>query len=167
MSEYDFVERDSSDVQQATLCFLVKDNKVLLAMKKRGFGEGLWNGVGGKVKDETIEEALKREAKEEIGVELVFLDKVALIHFYFPDEPEKEGWNQDVHVFLVTDWKGKPEESEEMKPQWFQKNKLPLEKMWDDDKYWLPEVLSGKKIEAWFAFDSSEKIIQQKIAGLK
>lgn len=33
----------------ATLCYLLKDDQVLLAMKKRGFGEGKWNGPGGKV----------------------------------------------------------------------------------------------------------------------
>jgi hypothetical protein len=34
--------------KQATLLFLIKDQKILLAMKKRGFGKGRWNGVGGK-----------------------------------------------------------------------------------------------------------------------
>lgn len=32
-----------------TLCIVRKDSKVLLGMKKRGFGEGCWNGFGGKV----------------------------------------------------------------------------------------------------------------------
>jgi 8-oxo-dGTP pyrophosphatase MutT (NUDIX family) len=37
-------------------------------MKKRGFGEGRWNGVGGKVEPgESIEAALIREAKEEVN----------------------------------------------------------------------------------------------------
>lgn len=44
-----------------TLLFVLKPGKVLLGMKKRGFGEGRWNGFGGKVQlDETIEEAAKR-----------------------------------------------------------------------------------------------------------
>ena len=38
-------------------------------MKKRGFGVGKINGVGGKVgKGETIETAAVREAHEEVGV---------------------------------------------------------------------------------------------------
>ena len=46
----------------STLCFLVKDNQILLAMKKRGFGEGKWNGVGGKVNPgETIERNNQRQ----------------------------------------------------------------------------------------------------------
>ncbi len=44
-----------------TLVFLVDDDRVLLGMKKRGFGAGKWNGFGGKVEPgETIEEAAIR-----------------------------------------------------------------------------------------------------------
>jgi len=32
-----------------TLAFIYKGEKVLLGYKKRGFGEGRWNGFGGKV----------------------------------------------------------------------------------------------------------------------
>ena len=45
---------------EATLCFLLRKDEILLAKKKYGFGVGKWNGVGGKVeKGETIEEAEK------------------------------------------------------------------------------------------------------------
>ena len=47
-----------------TLLFVLKPGKVLLGYKKRGFGEGRWNGFGGKVqRDETIEEAAVRYYK--------------------------------------------------------------------------------------------------------
>ena len=36
---------------ETTLSLLKKDNKILLGMKKRGFGEGKYNGVGGKLKE--------------------------------------------------------------------------------------------------------------------
>ncbi|MBI2030953.1 NUDIX domain-containing protein, partial [Candidatus Kaiserbacteria bacterium] len=55
-------------MKQTTLCFLVGYDRMCLAMKKRGFGTGKWNGVGGKVHDgETIEQAAVREVHEEIG----------------------------------------------------------------------------------------------------
>ena len=61
------------NLRNATLVFLIKRidgeiKDICLAMKKRGFGVNRWNGVGGKVDDqnETIEEAAKRETKEEI-----------------------------------------------------------------------------------------------------
>ncbi|MFZ5932560.1 MAG: 8-oxo-dGTP diphosphatase [Patescibacteria group bacterium] len=147
--------------------FLLKDKKVLLAMKKRGFGEGLWNGVGGKVKDgEGVLSAAKREALEEIGVSIVSASQKALIHFYFPDDPKKKDWNQDVHVFLVNRWRGMPKETEEMRPRWFDYAKLPFRKMWTDDVYWLLLVLSGKKIEAWFAFDDNNQVIGVKVKNV-
>lgn len=44
-----------------TLVMIMKDNKLLLGMKKRGFGKGRWNGFGGKVQEnETILDAAKR-----------------------------------------------------------------------------------------------------------
>lgn len=43
-----------------TLCLIRKGDHILLGMKKRGFGEGRWNGFGGKVKDnESIDESDK------------------------------------------------------------------------------------------------------------
>lgn len=44
-----------------TLVLVVQPGKVLLGMKKRGFGAGKWNGFGGKVNPgETIEDAARR-----------------------------------------------------------------------------------------------------------
>lgn len=61
-------EKTHQDIRR-TLLFLIKDDHVLLAMKKRGFGAGNWNGVGGKIEaGESIEQALVRECQEEIGV---------------------------------------------------------------------------------------------------
>ena len=48
-----------------TLCLVVKENTILLGMKKRGFGVGRWNGFGGKLHEgESIEDAAKRETLE-------------------------------------------------------------------------------------------------------
>ena len=44
-----------------TLVLIHQNARILLGMKKRGFGAGWWNGYGGKVQaGETIEEAAKR-----------------------------------------------------------------------------------------------------------
>ena len=155
-------------MKQATLCLLVKENQgekeILLAMKKRGFGVGKWNGVGGKLDlekgDNNIIEAAIRETGEEIGVKVKDLEKVAILNFYFPYH---KNWNQDVHVFLVKDWKGRPKESEEMLPKWFNLKEIPFAEMWDDDKFWLPYVLTGKKLKAKFIFEEGEKVFQKDI----
>jgi len=145
-----------------TLLFLVKGDQVLLAMKKRGFGAGRFNGVGGKIEgSESIEQALVRESQEEIGITPKNFKKVANITFdeYFKGEPA----TMNVHVFTAKEWVGKPTESDEMSPQWFDKDKLPFDQMWPDDIYWLPQVLDSKKLEAQFKLDKHDKIISHNV----
>ena len=44
-----------------TLVLVREPGKILLGMKKRGFGQGRWNGFGGKVENgESILEGAKR-----------------------------------------------------------------------------------------------------------
>jgi len=160
-------------MKQATLCLLVKENQgdkeILLAMKKRGFGKGKWNGVGGKMDskkgDKSIAAAAIRETQEEIGVKVKEMEKVAFLNFRFPYIPEKKQneWNQDVHVFLVRDWEGEPIETEEMAPKWFKLTDIPFEKMWDDDKFWLPHIVEGRKLKARFVFREGEVINEKNI----
>lgn len=150
----------------ATLLFLVKRehgmiSHVCLAMKKRGFGKGRWNGVGGKVKKgERIEAAAIREAEEEIHVVPRTLVKVAVLSFTFSLQPK---WNQTVHAYISDDWTGSPQESEEMKPQWFSAHNLPYQTMWPDDIFWLPEVLRGNTIRASFRFGEHDVILEKNV----
>ncbi len=145
-------------MRKVTLCFLIDEDHICLAMKKRGFGEGKLNGVGGKVEEgETIEEAAIREMEEEIGVKahIDHLEEVGNLKFHFDGKPE---WTQHMHIFFVKVWEGDPQESEEMAPGWHKKDSIPYEKMWVDDPHWLPKVLDNKKIEGEFHFinDGSE-----------
>lgn len=52
-------------------------------------------------------------------------------------------------------------ESEEMSPKWFKIEEIPFREMWDDDKFWLPQVLNGKKLKAKFVFKEGEKIAEK------
>lgn len=146
-------------LRDTTLIFLVKKtngtvSEICLAMKKRSFGKGRWNGVGGKVMPpETIEEAARREAKEEIGADLKEMQKVAEMNFYFSNKPD---WDQCVHAYFCEQWDGTPTESEEMAPQWFKISDIPFDKMWPDDIFWLPKVLEGNLVKASFTFGEGE-----------
>ncbi len=132
-------------------------------MKKRGFGIGRWNGVGGKVGDkqkETIAEAAARETKEEIGVDIANFYKVAELTFYFPLNP---AWDQEVHVFFAKKWRGEPSESGEMNPKWFSVSEIPYQKMWPDDEFWLPEVLNKNLLKAAFKFGENDVILEKEV----
>jgi len=139
-------------MHDATLCFLVdaRNQRVLLGMKKRGFGNGKYNGFGGKVKPgETVEAAAARELQEEAGVYCSELSKAGELAFFFP---QKKEWDQTVHVFIASAWRGEPAESDEMRPEWFGYSALPFDRMWPDDPHWLPLVLRGQKVRAEFRF---------------
>jgi 8-oxo-dGTP pyrophosphatase MutT (NUDIX family) len=126
-------------------------------MKKRGFGQGMWNGTGGKVgKDETTKEAAKREAKEEFGVDLIKLKSMGKILFVF-----KDGLEHECYLYICDKWTGELSESEEMLPKWFKIEKIPFDKMWETDKHWLPKILNNKRIEAVFHFNKDAKTIEK------
>jgi 8-oxo-dGTP pyrophosphatase MutT (NUDIX family) len=147
-------------LRQVTLCLLVRDDQVLLALKKRGFGAGKWTGVGGKpLPGESIEAAARRETHEEIGVTVSTMERVALLNFYFPHLPIASDWNQQAHVYLVRSWTGEPAESEEVAPRWFARDALPFDAMWADGRFWLPRVLRGERFTADFLFDASNSVI--------
>lgn len=146
-----------------TLCIIHQHPRVLLGMKKRGFGVGRWNGFGGKIEgQETIEEAARRELQEEAGIEVNDLDNVGVIDFEFQNNPEI----LEVHVFRSTSFSGNPIETEEMKPQWFTVDAIPFENMWPDDRYWFPLFLSGKKFKGKFVFHGHDIILTHELNEL-
>jgi len=143
-----------------TLCVIHQHPKVLLGMKKRGFGAGRWNGFGGKIsKGETIEAAARREIKEEAGIEVKNLDKVGIIDFEFKGNPEI----LQVHIFKSDDFSGIPTESEEMKPQWFYIDEIPFKEMWPDDIHWMPLFFKGKKFKGRFLFGKDDVVLEKEL----
>jgi len=90
-------------MREATLCLLVQGEpveQVLLGFKKRGFGQGKFTGIGGKVEPrETVTAAALRELDEEIGIALseAQLNPMGVITFRFPAKP---AWDQKVHIFF-------------------------------------------------------------------
>ena len=157
-------------LRKTTLCFLFRNKEdlafqsVLLGMKKRGFGKGKWNGIGGKVEPgESLKQATVREVEEEIGVKIDELDlkPAGSFSFVFIDSPE---WDQHMYAYYAEKWKGHPKETDEMRPEWF--DEPPYEHMWGADYHWLPSMLKGKYVDGAFVFNKKGEIVDMKVSFL-
>jgi 8-oxo-dGTP diphosphatase len=139
------------------LCLLTRidgdgGRQVLLGYKKTGLGTGKIVGLGGHVEDgESPAEAAAREVKEESGIHVApdALLEVAHVTFLFPACPR---WDMVVSVFTSAEWTGEPAETTEIRPEWFGVTGLPLTRMWDDARHWLPRVLAGERLSATFSY---------------
>lgn len=143
-------------MKHVTLLFLRRDDQILLAMKKRGFGVGKWNGTGGKIEPgESILQAAIRECQEEIGVTPKDAMRVAQLRFFMPDDPDFE---HHAHVFVATSWQGEPIETKEMRPEWFALAGIPFAQMWPDDIVWLPHIVNGKLAQGIITVSETELV---------
>ena len=114
--------------------WLSKDNKVLLQRRANtGWNDGKWNLVGGHIEDEeTLQECIVREAKEELGIEIDPKDTQIVHCIQYKS-------NRLTMQFYLTcfNWKGVPQIQPEIengktvykadKLEWFDIGKLPEE----------------------------------------
>ena len=134
---------------RATLMFVVRGYEVLLIRKLRGIGAGKINGPGGKIDPgETPREGAIRETQEELHITPKNVRKMGELFFAMTDLPDIH-----CHVFMATDFEGTPTATDEAIPRWTRMADLPLDLMWEDDQYWLPQMLEEKKTfdgKFWF-----------------
>jgi 8-oxo-dGTP pyrophosphatase MutT (NUDIX family) len=149
----------------AVLCHLLDPRgRYLLLLKARDrFGGGFWNAPGGKIeKNETPEDAARREVLEETGLKVVELEYFGLLEFYFGSSKGRPDWR--VHVFRSTRFEGEifattNEKGEVEMLRWFLEGEIPYEQMWEDDRYWFPFFQSGKKFYGRFEYSSDSKTL--------
>jgi 8-oxo-dGTP diphosphatase len=67
------------------------------------------------------------------------------------------------HVYTATEFTGTPTATIEANPYWCQIDEIPFERMWEDDSYWLKQVLNGESFDGRFLF-TEEKIIAHDVA---
>jgi 8-oxo-dGTP diphosphatase len=155
--------------------------RILLGVKHRGFGKGMYNSFGGKLeKGESDVQSACRELQEEAGivvpVERMANSKIGIMRYTFVDDPVE----MVVHVFHVnvTCDPANPDESssslsaslssifldpstvrgcDEITPFWVENYyDIPLDNMFADDSVWLTYLLasndSNVTVNGWFHF---------------
>jgi 8-oxo-dGTP diphosphatase len=141
----------------ATLCHLLRGNRLLLKKANRGISRGKWNAPGGKIEPgETPQKNTRREVLEETGIvagELFLHGKINYI--MGRGEPRR------IRVFLFStdQFSGKPKGTEEGPVRWFSTAQLPMAQMWDDDRYWIHLMLNRCRFDAVFHYDESNRLV--------
>jgi len=120
------------------------NNRILLAQRPVGKSmAGLWEFPGGKVMtNETPEQALVRELKEELGIGILEAD-LALVETIFHAYP---GFKLEMPVFLCRQWDGAPKPLEGQALAWVSVGELPDYPMPPADAPFvakIPKILSG------------------------
>lgn len=134
---------------EATLLFVVRDGEILLIHKKRGIGAGKLNAAGGKVDPgETVLEAAIREFEEELEATPIEPRKLGEVSF-----DEVDGVSILIHVFRSDTLIGDPVETDEAVPHWAPIDQIPYDRMWADDRHWLPLLLENRRFTARARFD--------------
>ena len=142
---------------RATLLFVIDGDEVLLIHKKRGFGKGKVNGPGGKLHDgETPLACALRECREEVGLVVSDAECMGQHRFQFTD-----GYSIQCWVFRSFSYRGEPVETDEAAPFWAAVDDLPFDDMWEDDRHWLPMVLSGQHFDGRWIFDGERMLDHQ------
>ena len=156
MADAASTDEPAADRDEATICYPLRgdlplgpDDELLMIRKRRGLGEDLYNGPGGKVEPgETPREAAVRETREEVGLDVGDLTKRAEFDFFFGDEHVFL-----CHVYFAREVAGTPQTTEEAIPEWRTRETIPYDEMWEDDVLWLPPVLDGGTVRGSFYFD--------------
>lgn len=116
-----------------TLCYIEKDNRYLMlhrTKKENDLNEGKWIGVGGKFeKNETPEECLLREVKEETGLTLTKYRLRAVITFI------SNQWETEyMYLFTANEFTGEVTECSEGVLEWVNKEEVMKLNLWQGDR---------------------------------
>lgn len=135
--------------REDTLLFVVDDHRILLIEKKRGLGGGNINGPGGRIESgETPEAGAVREFREELVASPSGTRKCGELWFHVLDGPAIL-----IHIFRADRCVGEPIETDEAVPMWVDRDAIPYERMWEDDRLWIPHMLAEQPFTARTVFD--------------
>ena len=137
-------------MKQTTLCYIDDGERYLMlhrVKKEHDASHGKWIGVGGKCEaDESPDECMLREVKEETGLDITRWRYRGIVTFISDTWP-----NEYMHLFTATQWRGEPDMSinNEGELAWIKKADLPVLTgvgnssitLWEGDKIFLRLLL--------------------------
>ena len=117
-----------------------------------------WLGVGGHIEEnESPDDAILRETKEETGLTLTSYDLLGTIKFYMNGK-----YTEKIYVYAGYEVKGEMISCDEGLLQFFKKNEILNLSLWEGDKIFLRPLLENKKFKCSLYYND-EKLINYKI----
>lgn len=127
-----------------TLCYIENNEQYLMlhrTKKQNDINQGKWIGVGGHVEnEESPEECLIREVKEETGLTLTSYRLRGLVSFI-----NSECESELMCVFTADEYTGNLITCEEGDLQWIAKTQVPDLPTWEGDRVFLELLLSDEQ----------------------
>jgi len=119
---------------------IYQDGKFLLTKRKfEAHQGGMWEFPGGKLEvEETLEQCLRRELQEEIGVEVTKLKPLSVFRHRYPDQ------EVELHFFSCSIFQGNPTPLECLEIAWVPRGELSSYVFPEADQPVLREILHGK-----------------------
>lgn len=121
----------------STVCFLVEENKILLANIEYGANNRKWTGIGGFIEEgESPEDAVVREIQEET---CIIVEKENLVRVLELDIDIR------LIVFKASKWSGelKIKDKSLKELRWFDSDQIPYDQMYPGNEDWIPELFKN------------------------
>ena len=116
---------------KTTIIYLEKDNKYLMLhrnKKEKDLNKDKWIGVGGHIEEnETNDECIVREVKEETGLDLIDFKLCGEVLF------DIDGFIELMYVYTSSNFKGELIECNEGTLEWIEKSKINQLNIWEGD----------------------------------
>jgi len=133
-------------MKSTTLCYIRKGGRILMLYRNKNKGDGndgKWLGIGGKIEPgESPDECNIREVREETGLELPDAQFLGLIKFRSTDYED-----EDMYLYVAENFEPADAlpECSEGELRWVSEDEVMSLPMWEGDKYFLGQLLAGRK----------------------
>ncbi len=118
-------------MDKTTIIYLEKNNQYLMLhrnKKEKDLNKDKWIGVGGHIENnETNDECIVREVKEETGLDLLDFNLKGEVIF------DIDGYLEIMYVYTSSNFKGEIKECNEGTLEWIDKNKVKFLNIWEGD----------------------------------